>query len=66
MIQWINNFLADYLKVSSGHLDKEEGSNVLHNRFIGLLLRAEDRILRHLEDAELNHGSGGNLDLLFR
>jgi hypothetical protein len=44
----------------------EEGSNVLHNRFIGLLLRAEDRILRHLEDAELNHGSGGNLDFLFR
>ena len=34
-------------------------------RFIALLLRAEDRILRHLEDAELNHGFGGNLDLLF-
>ena len=35
-------------------------------RFIELLLRAENRILRHLEDAELNHGFGGNLDLLFR
>ena len=34
--------------------------------FIELLLRAEKRILRHLQDAELNHGFGGNLDLLFR
>ena len=34
-------------------------------RFIALLLRAEDRILRHLEDAELNHGSGRNFNLLF-
>ena len=30
-----------------------------------LLLRAENRILRHLEDAELNHGFAGNIDLLF-
>ena len=29
-----------------------------------LLLRAENRILRCLEDAELNHGFGGNFDLL--
>src|SRR5271166_1875499 len=35
-------------------------------RFIKLLLRAENRILRHLEDAELNHGFGGNFDLLLR
>jgi hypothetical protein len=34
--------------------------------FIELLLRAEKRILRHLEDAELNHGFGGNFDLLLR
>src|SRR4029077_11827084 len=31
-----------------------------------LLLRAENRILRHLEDAELNHGFSGNFDLLLR
>src|SRR5438132_10437254 len=36
------------------------------SRFIKLLLRAENRILRHLEDAELNHGFGGNFDLLLR
>ena len=34
--------------------------------FIELLLRAENRILRHLEDAELNHGFSGNFDLLLR
>ena len=34
--------------------------------FIELLLRAEKRTLRHLEDAELNHGFGGNFDLLLR
>ena len=31
-----------------------------------LLLYAENRILRHLEDAELNHSFGGNFDLLLR
>jgi hypothetical protein len=36
------------------------------SRFIKLLLRAENRILRHLEDAELKHGFCGNFDLLLR
>jgi hypothetical protein len=36
------------------------------SRLIELLLRAENRILRHLEDAELNHGFGGSFDLLLR
>jgi hypothetical protein len=31
-----------------------------------LLLHAENRILRHLGDAEFQHDFGGNLDLLLR
>jgi hypothetical protein len=37
---------------------------VRKSRFVELLLRAEKRILRRLEDAEPNHGFGGNLNLL--
>jgi hypothetical protein len=47
-------------------MNKMDGNNVPQSRFIELLLRAENRILRHLEDAELNHGFGGNFDLLLR
>jgi hypothetical protein len=43
-----------------------DGNNVPQSRFIELLLHAENRILRHLEDAKLNHGFRGNLDLLLR
>jgi hypothetical protein len=32
--------------------------------FVELVLRAENRILRRLEDAEPNHGFDGNFDLL--
>ena len=49
--------------LSNSNLDRMD-SNVPQTFY--LLLRAENRILRHLEDAELNHGFGGNLDLLFR
>jgi hypothetical protein len=47
-------------------MNKMDGNNVPQSRFIELLLHAENRILRHLEDAKLNHGFGGNLDLLLR
>src|SRR4029077_2365208 len=52
--------------VSSAHMNKMYGNNVPQSRFIELLLHAENRILRHLEDAKLNHGFRGNLDLLLR
>ena len=43
-----------------------DGSNFPQSRSIELLLHAQNRILRHLEDAEFKHGFGGNPDLLLR